>query len=75
MAFKGNTRCKNRVRQLRINRGLEQKDLCQILDIKQSSLSEIELNSNKPGDEILVRMYDRLGWTPGDILYIEPESA
>ena len=71
MAFKRNSRFKNRVRQLRLNRGMEPKDLCEILQIKQSSLSEIERNINVPGDEILVRMYDRLGWTPGDVLYVE----
>ena len=71
MAFRRNSRFKNRVRQLRLNRGMKPQDLCEILEIKQSSLSEIERNVNVPGDEILVRMYDRLGWTPGDVLYVE----
>lgn len=72
MGLRRNTRFKNRVRQLRINRGLGQKALCEILDIKQSSLSEIERNVNIPGDEIMVRMYDKLGWTPGDVLFVDP---
>ena len=74
MAMKRNSRFKNRVRQLRINRGMEPKDLYELLEIGQSSLSEIERNINIPSDEIMVRMFDKLGWTPGDVLYVEVTS-
>ena len=76
MAMRTNPRFRNRVRHLRESRtALSQLELARALGWSQSSLSAIEENETNPSGELIVRMYDRLGWEVEEILEVCAPAA
>jgi putative transcriptional regulator len=62
---------KNRIREVRRQRGLRQVDLARKVGVFQSEISEIECGNRKPNVYLAKRIAEALGVSLGDLFLLE----
>jgi transcriptional regulator with XRE-family HTH domain len=61
----------NRIRELRKNRGLTMKQLGEVVDLAESTISQYETGKRQPDNETLLRLGEFFGVTVGYLLGVE----
>lgn len=64
----------NRIRQLRLEKGLKQIELCKILGVSQAALSGYETGNYEPDNEILIKIANFFNTTTDYILGISEKK-
>lgn len=65
---------KNRIRDLRRDRGMTMKELGAILGVSESAISQYETGKRQPDNETLLRLSEFFGATVGYILGVEEQK-
>lgn len=66
---------KNRIRELRKERGLTMKQLGNIIGAAESTMSQYETGKRQPGNEILLKLGEFFDVSVGYLLYAEEKSV